>query len=118
MRPKIPAGIKKCVEWGFRYGESEYEISFGLAPRNEELSPQDPETPEPFTLRSGNGTRNGEQVQAPHKILRLYQTSFECKLEEIPSHRQQKHFRKSELTKPETTSIEKNDALEIGRRNI
>ena len=35
-------------EWGFGYGESEYEVSFGLAPRNGELSPSVPETPEPF----------------------------------------------------------------------
>ena len=44
-------GTKKCVEWGFGYGESEYEVSFGLAPRNIELSPSDPETPEPFNSR-------------------------------------------------------------------
>ena len=41
-------GTKKCVEWVFGYGESEYEVSFGLAPRNGELSPSDPETPEPL----------------------------------------------------------------------
>ena len=35
-------GTKKCVEWGFGYGESEYELSFGVAPRNEEFSPSDP----------------------------------------------------------------------------
>ena len=48
IRPKIPVGTKKCVGWGFGYGESEYEVSFGLAPRSGELSPSDPKTPEPF----------------------------------------------------------------------
>ena len=42
-------GTKKHVEWGFGYGECEYEVSFGLAPRNAELSPSDPQTPEPGT---------------------------------------------------------------------
>ena len=42
IRPKIPVGTKKCVEWGFGYGESEYKVSFGLAPRNGELSPSEP----------------------------------------------------------------------------
>ena len=32
FRRKIPAGIKKCLEWGFGYEESEYEVRFGLAP--------------------------------------------------------------------------------------
>ena len=41
-------GTKKYVEEGFGYGESEYEVSFGLAPRNGELSPSVPKTPEPF----------------------------------------------------------------------
>ena len=41
-------GTKKCVERDLGYGDSEYEVSFGLAPRNGELSPSDPETPEPF----------------------------------------------------------------------
>ena len=41
-------GTKKYVEWGFGFGESEYEVSFGLAPRNLELSHSAPETPEPF----------------------------------------------------------------------
>ena len=35
-------------EGGFGHGESEYEVSFGLAPRNGELSPSVPKTPEPF----------------------------------------------------------------------
>ena len=47
-RREIPVGTKKCVGWGSEYGESEYELGFGLAPRNGELSPNDAETPEPF----------------------------------------------------------------------
>ena len=30
----ISVGTKRCVEWGCGYGESEYEVSFGLAPWN------------------------------------------------------------------------------------
>ena len=41
-------GTKKCVEWGFGYVESEYEVIFGLAPRNGELSPSVPKTQEHF----------------------------------------------------------------------
>ena len=41
-------GTEKCVEGDFGYGESEHEVSFGLAPRNGELSPSVPETPERF----------------------------------------------------------------------
>ena len=48
-RPEIPVGTKKCVQRGFRYGESEYETSFGLVPWNGELSLSDPKTPEPFS---------------------------------------------------------------------
>ena len=53
---------KKCVEWGFGYGKSEYEVSLGLAPRNGDLSPSDPETPEPFNspLRERNPERNSD----------------------------------------------------------
>ena len=29
IRPKIPVCIKKCLEWGFGYKKSEYEINFG-----------------------------------------------------------------------------------------
>ena len=32
-------GTKKYVEWGFGYGEYEYELSFGFAPWNGDLSP-------------------------------------------------------------------------------
>ena len=49
-----------CVEWGFGYGESEYEASFGLAPRNVELSPSDPETSGRFNSPFRLGTRNPE----------------------------------------------------------
>ena len=52
-------GTKKFVEGGFGYGESEYEVSFSLALRNGELSPSDPETPEPFN--SPFRARNSEQ---------------------------------------------------------
>ena len=48
IRPKIPVWIKKCLEWGFGYKKSEYEINFGRASRNGVLSPSDPQTPEPF----------------------------------------------------------------------
>ena len=41
-------GTKKCVQRGFGYGESEYEVSFGIAPQNGELSPSNPQTSEPF----------------------------------------------------------------------
>ena len=37
------------MEWGFGNGESEYEVSFGLAPQKGELSLSVPETPELFT---------------------------------------------------------------------
>ena len=52
-------GTKKCVEGAFGYGESEYEVSFGIAPRNGELSPSVPETPEP--LNSPFQARNPER---------------------------------------------------------
>ena len=58
---------KKCVEWGFGYGESEYEVSFGLAPRNGELLPSDPQTPEPFnsSLRSRSPDRSSDSNSPP-----------------------------------------------------
>ena len=37
------------MEWGFGYGESEYEVRVDLAPRNGELPPSEPKTPELFT---------------------------------------------------------------------
>ena len=49
-------GTKRCVKWGFVFRESEYEVSFGIAPRNGELSPSVPETPEPCS-----GPRNPER---------------------------------------------------------
>ena len=44
------------AEWGLGYGESEYEVSFGLAHWDGELSPSEPKTPEPFNspLRAQN----------------------------------------------------------------
>ena len=48
-------GAKKCecVDLGFGYGYSEWEVRFKLAPRNGDLSASIPETPEPLALRSG-----------------------------------------------------------------
>ena len=34
------------MDWGFGYGEPDYEVSFGLALRNGDLHPSGPETPE------------------------------------------------------------------------
>ena len=39
------------MEWGFGYGESEYEVSFGLAPRNGAVSPSDSQIPDPGLFR-------------------------------------------------------------------
>ena len=44
-----------------RYGESEHEVSFGLAPRNEDLQPSDLETPEPFPLQDWDPRENWDQ---------------------------------------------------------
>ena len=60
-------GIKKSVDRAFGYGESEYVVSFGLAPLNGELSPSDPKYRNLLTLRSGPGTRN-VQIRTPYKI--------------------------------------------------
>ena len=46
--PNNAVDTKKCVERGFGYVESEYEVRFGLAHRNGELSLSDPETTAPF----------------------------------------------------------------------
>ena len=35
--PENTVGTKIRGEWGFGYGESEYEVSFGLPPRNGDL---------------------------------------------------------------------------------
>ena len=50
------------MEWVFGYGESEYEVSFGLAPRNGELSPSVPEILEPFNspIRARNPERSSD----------------------------------------------------------
>ena len=57
------------VEWGFEYGESEYEVSFGIAPRNGDLSPSDPETPELFSspFRARNPKRSS-YWSSPHNL--------------------------------------------------
>ena len=59
-------GTKKCVEWGFGYRESEYEVSFGLASRNGELTPSEPKTPEPFNspFRARNPERSPDSNSA------------------------------------------------------
>ena len=46
--PKNTRGYQEMCGGGFGYGESEYEVSFGLATRNGELSPSNPKTPEHF----------------------------------------------------------------------
>ena len=55
-------GTKKYVEGGFGHGESEYEVSFGLAPRNGELSYSKPKTLEPFNspFRARNPERSSD----------------------------------------------------------
>ena len=54
-------GAKKCVEWGFGYGESEYEVGLDLVPRDEELWPSNSEATKTFlTLRSVKLIANGE----------------------------------------------------------
>ena len=52
--------VKKCADQGFGYAESEYEVSLGLAPRNGELSPSEPKTPELFNspFRARNPERS------------------------------------------------------------
>ena len=59
-------GTKKCVEGGFGYGESEYEVSFGLAPRNGELFPSVTKTPEPFNspFRARNPERSSDSISS------------------------------------------------------
>ena len=61
-------GTNKCVEWCFGCEESEYEVSFDLAHWNGELSPSDPQTPEPLSLRSGPGAQNGLHIRSSRKI--------------------------------------------------
>ena len=53
----------------FGYGESEYEVSFGPAFRNAELSPSNPETPEPFNslFRAQNPERSSDS-NSPQKL--------------------------------------------------
>ena len=61
-------GSKKCVEWGFVYGEPEYEVSFGLALRDGDYRLPFLKHRSLLTLRNGPGTRNGVQIRAPRKI--------------------------------------------------
>ena len=55
-------GTKKRVGGVSGQGKSGYEVSFGLAPRNGELSPSDPEIPQPFNspLRARNPERSSD----------------------------------------------------------
>ena len=50
------------MEYGCESWKSEYEVSIGLAPRDGELSPSDPETPEPFNspFRGWNTGRSSD----------------------------------------------------------
>ena len=63
---------KKCVELGLGYGESEYEVGFGLAPQNRELSPSVPETPEifdsPFRARNPELSSDLDYPQNPGSV--------------------------------------------------
>ena len=63
-------GTKKCVDLGFGHGKSEYELSFGLAPRNGKLSTPDPETSKHFnsSFRAQSPVRNSDS--SPPKTLR------------------------------------------------
>ena len=71
-------GTKKCVEWGFGYGESEYEVSFGLAPRNGELSPSVPETPglfnSPFRAWNPQWSSNPNSLQNLGLVGKTWET--------------------------------------------
>ena len=62
-------GTKKCVEWGFGYGESEYAVSFAQAPGNAELLPSYPDTTEPFMSPFRAGTLNGAQIRTPETFV-------------------------------------------------
>ena len=57
-------GTKKYVEGGFGHGESEYELSFGLAPRNPELLPSGSKTSEAFNFpfRARNPDRTSDSI--------------------------------------------------------
>ena len=48
--PELPASNKKCTKKGFEYVVSEFEVCFGLAPRNGELLECDPEKPELYSF--------------------------------------------------------------------
>ena len=64
---KYPRGYREIWEGGFGYGESEYEVSFGLAPRMGSYSlpiliPQNR-----LALCSGPGIRNGVHIRIAPK---------------------------------------------------
>ena len=67
-------GYQEISGVGFRVRKSEYEVSFGLAPRNWELSPSDPQIQEPFN--SPFRVRDPEQTsdsKFPQNVCRLGQ---------------------------------------------
>ena len=53
LKTRISISVPMMLVWVPIYS-APHEVSFRLAPRNEGLSPSDPETPEPLTLRSGH----------------------------------------------------------------
>ena len=61
-RPENTRVYQDCVERGFGYGKSEYEVSFGLTHWYGELSPSDTETTEPFNspFRCRNRERSSD----------------------------------------------------------
>ena len=61
-------GSKKCVKWGFGYGKFEYQVSFGLAPRNGKLSPSDPERSEPLKFVPGPEPGTDFRFELPAKF--------------------------------------------------
>ena len=67
--PKNTRGYQTMCGAGFRVpGIVNYEVSFGLAPRNGELSPSDPKTQEFLNLRSGPRTRDS-RFELPAKFV-------------------------------------------------
>ena len=66
--PKNTRGYPEICGGVFGHGESEYEVIFGLAPQNRELSPSDSEHRNLLALHSGPETQNGVQIRIPRKI--------------------------------------------------
>ena len=68
-RPENTRGYQEMCGVGFHVRESEYEVSFGLAPLNGELSASEPKTPEPFNspLRARNPERSPDS-NSPQKF--------------------------------------------------